>query len=143
VCFGHGLGYTTWDYLGVEAEVAADGSAVLHVHVRNTGHRSGREVVQVYLSRTDSALERPALWLAGFASVKVDRGQEGSVDVPVPRRAFEHWDAGTRAWVVEGGRFTALVGRSSADVRLTTAVVMEVGTRAGSGAAELAQDARS
>jgi beta-glucosidase len=39
--FGHGLGYTTWEYLDVTAppRVDADGDAVLTVRVRNTGTR--------------------------------------------------------------------------------------------------------
>ena len=61
-CFGHGLGYTTWEYLDVTASpMDPDGDAVVTVRVRNTGTRPGREVVQVYASRPDSAVERPTL----------------------------------------------------------------------------------
>ena len=71
--FGHGLGYTTWEYL------AMDGA---RVRLANTGTRRGREVVQVYASRPDSAIERPPRWLAGFAVVEADAGEEVIVDVP-------------------------------------------------------------
>ena len=88
--FGHGLGYTSWEYL------AMDGA---RVRLANTGTRRGREVVQVYASRPDSAIERPARWLAGFAVVEADAGEEVIVDVPLAPRAFQHWDGGwqTRA----------------------------------------------
>src|SRR4051812_11454102 len=46
LAFGHGLGYTTWEYLDMEA--AADR---IRVRVVNTGTRPGREVVQLYASR--------------------------------------------------------------------------------------------
>jgi beta-glucosidase len=68
--FGHGQGYTSWEYLQVTTPPHLDptGNAVVTVRVRNTGTRTGREVVQVYASRPDSAVERPTRWLAGFAT---------------------------------------------------------------------------
>ena len=53
----------------------------------------GREVVQVYASRPDSAVERPPRWLAGFAVVEAAAGEEVIVDVALAPRAFQHWDA--------------------------------------------------
>ena len=43
--FGHGQGYTSWEYERIEV----DGGQV-SVTVRNTGSRHGREVVQLYLT---------------------------------------------------------------------------------------------
>ncbi|MBB5153192.1 glycoside hydrolase family 3 protein [Saccharopolyspora phatthalungensis] len=68
--FGHGIGYTSWDYV----EAVAEGEAV-RVKLRNTGARAGREVVQVY--RTDP------LRLAGFAVAVAEAGAEVSVVVDV------------------------------------------------------------
>ena len=106
--FGHGLGYTTWEYL------AMDGA---RVRLANTGTRRGREVVQVYASRPDSAIERPPRWLVGFAVVDADAGEEVIVDVPLSPRAFQHWDGG---WQTEPGEFVLEAGRSVADLRLTS-----------------------
>ncbi|WP_439656910.1 glycoside hydrolase family 3 C-terminal domain-containing protein [Lentzea sp. HUAS TT2] len=112
--FGHGLGYTTWHY--EEARVERD---VVRVRVRNTGDRSGREVVQVYLSRPDSAVARPQRWLAGFAAVTAEPGQSVEALVRIPRRAISHW-AGT--WEVEPGAFTVLIGPNAGvtPLRLTS-----------------------
>jgi beta-glucosidase len=114
--FGHGLGYTTWEYL----DVSEAGEDVLTVRVRNTGGRAGREVVQVYVSRPDSAVDRPVRWLGGFGAVTADPGAEATVEVVLHRRAFEHWDAASRSWVVEPGEFRLEVGPSAADLRLST-----------------------
>src|SRR4029453_15535456 len=67
--FGFGLGYTTFEFGTAHApqSVTAGNDVVVHVPVKNTGTRTGREVVQVYLERTDSAVERPVRWLAGYA----------------------------------------------------------------------------
>jgi beta-glucosidase len=121
--FGHGLGYTTWEYLDVSApDVNVDGDAVVTVRVRNTGTRPGREVVQVYASRPDSAVDRPTRWLAGFGTATAGPGQKVEVEIAVPARALAHWDGETRAWTVEQGRFHLEAGRSYGDQRLATDV---------------------
>jgi len=111
--FGHGLAYTTFEQLAVEP--AGDGA--VRVRVRNAGGRRGREVVQVYAARPDSAVERPVRWLAGFAAVELEPGEEADVEVAVPRRALAHWDAGEHAFVLEPGPFDLHAGRSSGDLR--------------------------
>jgi beta-glucosidase len=108
--FGHGLGYTTWEYLSAESDGA--GSAVT-VRLRNTGHRRGREVVQVYAGRPGSAVERAPRWLAGFAGAEAGPGEEVTVTVAVAGRAFQHWDDGTHRWATEAGGFRLHVGPSS------------------------------
>src|SRR4051794_5226063 len=82
--FGHGLGYTPWEYLSIEPA----GEAV-RVTVVNAGTRRGREVVQVYAEGR----------LAGFAGVTADAGEEVTVEVPLDRRAVARWEHG--GWVVE------------------------------------------
>jgi len=126
-CFGHGLGYTTWEYLLVTAppQVEPDGGAVLKVRLHNTGTRAGREVVQVYASRPDSTVERPARWLAGFAAATADPGQEVTVEVPVAGRALAHWDPAAHAWAVEPGSYRLAVGPSYGDRRLTVLLAVK------------------
>jgi beta-glucosidase len=95
---------------------------VVTVRVRNTGTRPGREVVQAYASRPAGAVERPTRWLAGFATVDADPGQEVTVDLAVPARTLAHWDDGSHAWTIEPGTFHLAVGGSYSDQRLTTEI---------------------
>ncbi|MFE5288716.1 beta-glucosidase [Nocardia sp. NPDC056611] len=110
--FGHGLGYTTWelDELTVSGRTAT-------VTVRNAGARAGRQVVQAYLSRAGSAVDRPVRWLAGFAVIEAGAGESVSATIELPRRAFEHWTA--EGWAVEPGSFTLHVGTSVTALPLT------------------------
>ncbi|MET7333744.1 glycoside hydrolase family 3 C-terminal domain-containing protein [Nonomuraea sp. NPDC005650] len=121
--FGHGLGYTTWSLDRILAPAAlspaSDETVTVRVGVTNTGGRAGKQVVQVYAERAGSAVDRPAIWLAGFASVLLEAGESAVVDVVVPIRAFAHWDSG---WQYEPGEFALTAGFSSADRRLTTTV---------------------
>jgi beta-glucosidase len=117
--FGHGVGYTTWSY---ESITVPDGAAgvVVCLQVRNTGPRRGREVVQVYVSRPDSAVQRPVKWLAGFAAVDADPGETVGFGILIPERAFQHWTG--QGWAIEPGSFVLAVGPSSASLPLTARV---------------------
>ncbi|MEW1927853.1 glycoside hydrolase family 3 C-terminal domain-containing protein [Streptomyces sp. NPDC088360] len=123
--FGHGLGYTTWSYERIRvAGAARDGGEVLLVEVqlRNTGARPGREVVQVYLARPDSAVERPVRWLAGFTAVRAEPGETVTASVEVPARMLRHWDVRAGRWRTEAGVWRIHAGRSAGDLPLTTTV---------------------
>ncbi|WP_308257572.1 beta-glucosidase family protein [Pseudonocardia lacus] len=117
--FGHGLGYTSWAYEDLAIRIEPDGP-VVDVTVRNTGTRPGREVVQVYLARPGSALERPVRWLAGFAAVTAGPGERATARVWLPERVFAHWDEAAGDWAVEPGEFEVRVGRHADDAALTT-----------------------
>ncbi|WTW98885.1 glycoside hydrolase family 3 C-terminal domain-containing protein [Streptomycetaceae bacterium NBC_01309] len=122
--FGHGLGYTTWEYVAVSApaDVPADGDAVVRVTLRNTGPRHGRHTVQAYLRREASAVARPSLWLAAFTTAEAAPGAETTVSLRLPPRAFAHWAEG---WQIEPGGFTLLIGDSAEDHAIRT--TMHVG----------------
>ncbi|MGV9680985.1 beta-glucosidase H [Nocardia sp. NPDC003482] len=110
--FGHGIGYTTWRLSDLSA--TADTATLT---VANTGDRRGKQVVQAYLSRPESAIDRPVRWLAAFATLTLDPGESREIAIALPHRAFEHWTAG--GWATEPGTFTLHVGTSVADLPLT------------------------
>jgi beta-glucosidase len=123
--FGHGLGYTTWRYLAVDADVDAapdGGDTTLHVRLQNVGDRPGREVVQVYAADRD-ALRR----LVGFAVVDADAGEEAAATVVVPARQLQRWDGATGSWTTDPGAVHLEVGPSAAAPQLSTTVVIGKG----------------
>lgn len=113
--FGHGLGYTTWALSDVGCETQENRGDVIDViaTVANTGSRAGKQVVQVYAVRADSAVDRPVRWLVGFASAWVEASQSAVVRIPVPVRAFANWDDG---WRYEQGTYDLRVGTSVIDL---------------------------
>ena len=127
--FGHGLGYTEWSYESIETptSVRPGENVTLRVSIRNIGERAAREVVQVYVSRPDSAVERPVRWLAGFGSVELDPDEAASVDVILAARTFEHWDVAAGRWDTEPGTFQINVGSSSRNLKLSAEVVIAAG----------------
>jgi len=119
--FGHGLGYTTWQY-----ETLAVSATEAVVTLTNTGARLGREVVQVYAGvRGEPPLgvgpagvvpERPARWLAGFSPVEAHPGETVTVRVPLPPRTWQIWDEG---WHTVPGTYEVTAAHALDDPRLT------------------------
>lgn len=118
--FGHGLGYSSWTYVSIDAprEARAGADLAVDVTVRNTGARRGREVVQLYASRAVGAVQRPALWLVGFAVVDANPGEDVTVTIGVRARALEHWSATAGGWTIEPGAFQLAAGASSLELSL-------------------------
>jgi beta-glucosidase len=121
--FGFGLGYTEWELadLTVAPTVSAEADGWLSLSVTNTGDRAGKQVVQVYLSRTDSTVDRPVLWLAGFAAVTLEAGASAVVELALPARAFANWADG---WQYEPGTFAVHVGTSVTQTPLEGSVAL-------------------
>lgn len=117
--FGHGLGYTDWTYESLTLE-----GTTATVRVRNSGPRTGREVVQVYLAPAADDGGRPARWLAGFAGVEAGPGESVEARIELPRRAFEIWDEPANSWAHQGGSYEVQAGRSIADRRLSETITV-------------------
>jgi beta-glucosidase len=106
--FGAGFGYTTFALDGAVVEPDGGEGWTVTVTVRNTGTRSGAEVVQVY--RTV-----PELTLVGFDKVTLAPGEARTLRIAIERRRLQVWEDG---WADLPGTVDLLVGRSSADLPL-------------------------
>ncbi|MEU1462841.1 glycoside hydrolase family 3 C-terminal domain-containing protein [Streptomyces sp. NPDC005727] len=123
--FGHGLGYTTWEYeeLSGPERTPAGADLTVRVRLRNTGTRAGREVVQIYLARSrPTTVGHPERWLAGWTAVRARPGESAVAQVRIPARALCHWDVRAKAWRTEPGPCRILAGRSAGDLPLSLEV---------------------
>ena len=110
--FGFGLSYTTFSYEKMEI----DGRTV-RVTVRNTGERSGHEVVELYVGSSDS--DRPVRELKAFQKIEIPPGECRTAEFSLSDRDFAVWDDG---WHVRGGEYTVSAGGSSRDLPLASAI---------------------
>ncbi|WP_241565838.1 beta-glucosidase family protein [Prescottella agglutinans] len=122
--FGHGLGYTAWEYEGISAAETDSGAFTVEVSVRNTGGRTGREVVQLYVGGEGAGGNDP-LRFVGFDAVTADAGDTATARITVDRRTFARWDESASAWRVVGGARTLVAARSATDRRLTTRIELK------------------
>jgi beta-glucosidase len=127
-CFGHGLGYTWWEY---ESAAVATGQSLrpgqdltVAVKVRNSGDRAGREVIQAYLEGPGDDPGRPLRTLAAFAPVSAEPGDRAEARLTVPARAFMRFDPVAKEWRGAPGAYTVRIGRSSRDLRFRVPVIV-------------------
>jgi beta-glucosidase len=115
--FGHGLGYTTWEYEDlrvVTGGASAEHGARARVRLRNTGTRPGREVVQLYLTTGADPYDDGGLRLAGYAAVRAAPGEQAVAEVRIEPRAFQRWSAEDGCWEPRPGPYTLHAGPSAA-----------------------------
>lgn len=118
--FGHGLSYTTFEYGKPTADkktMTADGNITVTVRLKNVGNREGSEIVQLYIADKKSSLPRPVKELKGFKKVKLAPGEEKTISFIVDKTALSFFDDKKHQWIAEPGKFEAIVGASSRDIK--------------------------
>jgi beta-glucosidase len=123
--FGHGLGYTRFEFADLaldagEVDTAA-GTIRVRFTVRNAGSRAGVSVPQLYVRDLLASMVRPVKELKAFGRVELRPGESARVtfEVPTDMLCFTGME-GRR--IVEPGEFELQVGASSADIRLRATV---------------------
>jgi len=119
-CFGHGLSYTEFEYsnLIIESRELKTGMPVkLSVEIKNSGDRTGKEVVQLYLKDKVSSVTTPVKMLKGFQKLELKPGESKKVEFIVDFEELSLWNR-EMIKVVEPGEFEIQIGSSSEDIRL-------------------------
>lgn len=123
--FGYGLSYTRFAYseLHTSSEsLSAGKSMMVKVQVKNTGHRDGDEVVQMYVKHIGSKVARPALELEGFERISVPAGQIRTVNLPLTAKSLMYWDPSEKKWSLEKDKVKIMIGSSSNSIQLSKLV---------------------
>ena len=113
--FGFGLSYTTFDYFDFLLSEGTDGINA-SVSVRNTGVRSGGEVIQFYIKRHDASVPVPNFQLCGFKRIELAPGETKQVAVTIPQTMLEVIGEDGIGHL-ESGRFTFFAGGQQPDSR--------------------------
>lgn len=119
--FGFGLTYGQFAYSDAKATAGKEAIEVTFT-LSNNGQCQAEEVCQVYVSRPDSKVERPAYELKGFSRVCLDAAQQQVVTITIPREAFRHWDETAHQWAIEPGKAVLRIGGSSEDLPISAEV---------------------
>ena len=120
--FGHGLSYTTFTYSKPAADkktMTADDTISFTVNIKNTGTYEGQEIVQLYISDKKSSLPRPLKELKAFQKVKLAPGEEKTVTLTIDKKALSFFNDARHEWVAEPGKFEAMIGSSSRNIKGT------------------------
>ena len=119
--FGHGQSYTQFAISNLrsdKSELTQDDTIAFTVNVKNTGKRAGSEVVQLYIHDVNSSVDRPKKELKGFQKVYLQPGENKDVTITINKEALSFYDESSSSWKAEAGKFEALVGNASDNLKL-------------------------
>ncbi len=129
--FGHGLSYTTFEYSDFRLSmphVSTDGSFEAEVTIRNTGHRQGDEVVQLYAHDVYGSVTRPLKELLGFGRVSLEPGEAVIVHWKIHTDRLSFTGPNYQR-IVEAGDVEMYVGAASDDLRAQLTLTLTGPTR--------------
>ena len=116
--FGHGLSYTEFEYSDLQITKKTD-TIVISLYVKNVGIQKGKEVVQVYVSKKNSKINRPIKELKEFSKTKLlDPGEKIKIDFRIPISDLSYWNEEINDWKIENGIYSILLGASSRNIKL-------------------------
>ena len=109
-----------------------DGKVNVSVNVKNTGEVAGREVVQLYVSKPDGKLKKPAEELIAFNKTKLLNPEETvTVNFTVDTRDLASFDSASSSWLAESGNYTLKIGASSKDIKTSESIELSENLSAG------------
>ena len=125
--FGYGLSYTAFAISDALVK-KQNGGILVTADVKNIGEMSGKEVIQIYLSKVYPAegVERPYQELKGFEKTSdLAPGEKEQVKIWIPWRELAVYDEERAAWVIESGDYLLKMGNSSRDTFVKGLICVE------------------
>jgi beta-glucosidase len=116
--FGYGLSYTDFEFTRMNVTLENDTIHVAIV-VQNIGEKAGKEVIQIYVAKPNTSIDRPVQELKAFAKTKnLKPGETENVVVHIPVHELSYWNEEASGWKIEKGTYKIRSGASSRDIRL-------------------------
>ncbi|MFT4223079.1 glycoside hydrolase family 3 N-terminal domain-containing protein [Dysgonomonas sp.] len=119
--FGYGLSYTTFEYSDLKIskpEIGIQQNIDISFKIKNTGHKQGDEIVQLYIRDDYSSVTTYEKVLRGFDRISLEQGEVKEISFTLTPQDLGLWNKQNQ-FVVEPGTFSVMVGSSSEDIHLT------------------------
>ena len=119
-CFGYGLSYTTFAYSKISTDkkqYKPTDKIKVSLNVKNTGSVTGKETVQLYVSKVNSAVLRPEKELKAFKKIALAPGGSSTVLLNIDVNSLAYFDDGRSKWITEPGEYKIMAASSSKDIR--------------------------
>ena len=124
--FGYGLSYTKFNYSDLKlSSTSFNGKITASITITNSGNRTGREVVQLYLSAPSKNLDKPAEELKGFAKTNLlQPGESQTINFVLNANDLASFYTDKSAWIADAGKYTVKIGVSSKDIKRTATFIL-------------------
>lgn len=119
--FGHGIGYSAFEYRDLvldKAELGDGETLTVSFTVANVGECDGSEVSQLYVRYGTPRVRRPLHELKGFVKTKLSAGEEARVVLTVSADDLRYYDPSRGRWILDTDDIAIEIGASSRDIRL-------------------------
>lgn len=126
--FGYGLSYTNFEVSNITLDKKTYESTdkiKVNFNLKNSGERAGSEVIQVYVGKPNSKVERPLKELKGFSKIELQKGEqiEGSITIDVS--SLKYYDAEIQDWNLEKGNYLLYIGNASNTIYKTLKIEIQ------------------
>ncbi|MBQ2812961.1 MAG: fibronectin type III-like domain-contianing protein, partial [Clostridia bacterium] len=113
--FGFGLSYTDFE-IDCSDIVKNDTAVTVKADVKNVGKVYGEEVVQVYVSSDNNAVDRPVKLLKGYKRIGVKPNSAETAVIEIDLEDIKFFNPETKSFELDGS-YTILIGNSSRNVK--------------------------
>lgn len=117
--FGDGLSYTKFELSKLDLDqktFSKNETITISGTISNTGNQDGAEVVQVYIGKLNSKVNRAEKELKGFQKVEVKKGENSSFKISIDANSLSFYDESISNWNLEKGDYMIYIGNSSANI---------------------------
>lgn len=114
--FGYGLSYTNFKIRKAKTNGKnyTSGEIIrISCKLSNTGNSDGSEVIQVYVGKPDSRIERTVKELKAFQKVFVGKGKHEIVELSIGVDQLSFYDESISDWNLEKGEYILYIGNAS------------------------------
>ncbi len=117
--FGYGLSYTNFTVSEIKTdkkEYASGEKITISCKLTNAGNVDGSEVVQVYIGKPKSKVERALKELKGFKKMYLKKGESKTIEIQVDVDNLAFYDETISNWQIEKGDYEIYVGNASDNI---------------------------
>lgn len=117
--FGYGLSYTSFELLESSLDkkkYLTNETIRVNCSVKNTGKQDGKEVVQVYVGKVNSKIDRAKKELKGFKKVFVKNNQSEQIKIDIPISSLAFYNETESDWEIEKGGYVIYIGNASDNI---------------------------
>ena len=114
--FGYGLSYSNFKISSVTTDkktYTENEKITISYNIKNTSSVDGSEVVQVYIGKSKSKVERALKELKGFQKTTIKKGETENVSISINPKSLAFYDETISDWNLEKGDYYIYVGNSS------------------------------
>ncbi len=117
--FGHGLSYTSFELFEINSnqkKYSLGENIEISCRIKNSGKYDGKEVVQVYIGKINSKVDRAVKELKGFKKIYVKANHSENIKIKIPVKSLAYYDEMISDWQVEKGNYLIYVGNASDNI---------------------------